>query len=81
MQVSALEADSDPADADLFIHVLNALTCPLDQKLQAFKMHTKVGARSTIFRYAPSYMGKAKELVGRLAPLYPPDAWGLRPLC
>ena len=42
MQVTALEADSDPAEADLFIHVLNALTCPLDQKLRAFKMHTKV---------------------------------------
>ena len=46
MQVSMLEADFDPADDDLLIHVLNILTCPLDQKLQAFKMHTKVGARS-----------------------------------
>ena len=55
MQVSALEVDSDPAAADLFIHVLNALTCPLDQKLRAFKMHTKVGARSSILSYAVSY--------------------------
>ena len=54
MQVSVLEADSDPADDDLFIHALNTLTCPLDQKLRAFKMHTKVGARSSILRYAPS---------------------------
>ena len=56
MQVSALEVDSDPAAADLFIHVLNALTCPLDQKLRAFKMHTKVGARSSILSYAVSYI-------------------------
>ena len=46
MQVSTLEADSDPAAGDLFINVLNVLTCPLDQKLRASKMHTKVGARS-----------------------------------
>ena len=50
MQVSSFEADSGPAEADLFIHVLNELTCPLDQKLRAFKMHTKVGARSSILR-------------------------------
>ena len=56
MQVSALEVDSNPAVGDLFIHVLNALTCPLDQKLQAFKMHTKVGARSSILSYAVSYV-------------------------
>ena len=46
MQVSLLETDSDPAADDLLIHVLNRLSCPLDQKLRAFKMHTKVGARS-----------------------------------
>ena len=55
MQVSLLETDSDPARADLLIHVLNKLTCPLDQKLRAFKMHTKVGARSSILRNAASY--------------------------
>ena len=55
MQVSSLETDSDPAKADLLIHVLNVLTCPLDQKLRAFKMHTKVGARSSILRNAYSY--------------------------
>ena len=54
MQVSTLETDSDPAKADLLIHVLNVLTCPLDQKLRAFKMHTKVGARSSILRNAAS---------------------------
>ena len=54
MQVSSLETDSDPAKADLLIHVLNELSCPLDQKLRAFKMHTKVGARSSILRNAPS---------------------------
>ena len=54
MQVSSLETDSDPAGADLLIHVLNELTCPLDQKLRAFKMHTKVGAGSSILRDAPS---------------------------
>ena len=54
MQVRILETDSDPAVADLLIHVLNRLTCPLDQKLRAFKMHTKVGARSSILRNAPS---------------------------
>ena len=51
MQVRILETDSDPAGADLLIHVLNILTCPLDQKLRAFKMHTKVGARSSILRF------------------------------
>ena len=55
MQVSLSETDSDPARADLLIHVLNKLTCPLDQKLRAFKMHTKVGARSSILRNAASY--------------------------
>ena len=55
MQVSTLETDSDPAADDLLIHVLNVLTCPLDQKLRAFKMHTKVGARSSILRNAYSY--------------------------
>ena len=54
MQVSSFEADFDPAADDLFIHVLNELTCPLDQKLRAFKMHTKVGARSSILRNAAS---------------------------
>ena len=54
MQVSSLEADSDPAVADLLIHVLNELTCLLHQKLRAFKMHTKVGARSSILRNAYS---------------------------
>ena len=51
MQVSSLETDSDPAGADLLIHVLNELTCPLDQKLRAFKMHTKVGARRLEVRF------------------------------
>ena len=66
MQVSSLEADSDPADADLLIHVLNELTCLLHQKLRAFKMHTKVGARSSIFRYAVSYMYMYVTCVSKL---------------
>ena len=52
MQVSALETDFD-----LFIHVLNALTCPLDQKLRAFKMHTKVGARRLEVRFLVRFLG------------------------
>ena len=43
MQVTLSKADSGPADVDLFIHVRNKVTCPLHQKLRAFKMHTKVG--------------------------------------
>ena len=68
MQVRILETDSDPAGADLLIHVINKVTCPLDQKLRAFKMHTKVGARSSILRNAYSYEVRCRETKSRTNP-------------
>ena len=61
MQVTLSKTDSGPGDADLFIHVRNKVTCPLHQKLRAFKMHIKVGVevrflgRSDLSYYMHTY--------------------------